>query len=203
MLIINESLYIAKGTHRCCYIHPHDDNLCIKIPLNKQGKQSKNIQKALNREHKYYKRLSSRNISWKHLSEYKGDIDTNLGKGSIYQLIKDDNGLVSKSLEYYLQNPSLIKDYEENFVKQLDCLYEYMSSNKILTTSLLPRNIAVQKTDCHLKLWIIDDIGNSEFIPISEVTSRLIRKKIKRKWNEMVELINTHYPNTLKVEVKP
>ena len=58
-----------------------------------------------------------------------------------------------------------------------------MQKNRILTTSLLPRNVVIQKLDGRVKLVIIDDIGNSEFIPVSQYMTSFAQRKIKRKWN--------------------
>ena len=188
MIEINESLFFAKGSTRKCFFHPDDVNLCIKVPLINEGKRTRGIIKAIHRENTFYRSLQKRNISWAHLSEYKGDIDTNVGKGSVYQLIRDHDGSVSESLESYLASNNFVEN-DSVLSKELRELYFYMQDNRILTTSLLPRNIVINKTLNGSKLIIIDDIGNSELLPFSQFVAILGKKKIKRKWDRMMNLI--------------
>ena len=35
---LNKDKFYGKGTHKKCFIHPQDANLCIKIPYNEGGK---------------------------------------------------------------------------------------------------------------------------------------------------------------------
>jgi len=190
MIELNESLFFSKGTTRKCFLHPENNDLCIKIPLVNEGKRNKGILKAVHRENKFYLRLKKRNVSWEHLSQYKGDVDTNLGRGSVYQLIRNDNGEIATNLEHYLQskNQLINSDVLSNV---LDELYAYMQANQILTTSLLPRNIVLHQHHEQMKLVIIDDIGSSEFIPVSQYISFFAEKKIKRKWAKFKEIIDT------------
>ena len=188
MIELNESLYFAKGTTRRCFFHPEHDDLCIKVPLDNEGKRTRGILKAISRENQFYKTLQNNNISWEHLSEYKGDVDTNFGKGSIYQLIRDHNGEISTNLESYIQPNNSIESNDE-LSRELNNLYRYMQQYKILTTSLLPRNIVIQKNESNVKLIIIDDIGSSEFIPVSAFFAKLAEKKIKRKWDGLEKKI--------------
>jgi len=189
MIELDDSLFFSKGTTRKCFLHPENNNLCIKIPLINEGKRNKGILKAVHRENKFYLRLKKRNVSWEHLSQYKGDVDTNLGRGSVYQLIRDDNGEIATNLEQYLQskNPLINSNVLAN---ALDELYAYMQENKVLTTSLLPRNIVIHQRNGHVKLIIIDDIGSSEFIPVSQYISFFAEKKIKRKWAKFKEIVD-------------
>lgn len=196
MLRLKDSHYFAKGYTRLCYIHPDDTGLCIKIPLEEKGdrkRRNKGILKAIKRENDYYKRLAKRNICWDHLSKYLGDIDTNLGRGSVYQLIRDKQGEIPKTLEYYLQSPEFIFKNEDSIINALKTLLDYMIENAISTTSLFPRNLVLDTTCTPLKLTIIDDIGNTEFIRFSELSNRLMKSKINRKWQKMHLFIQKNY----------
>lgn len=188
MIELNESLFFSKGTTRKCFLHPENNDLCIKIPLENEGKRTRGILRAISRENKFYLFLKKRNVSWEHLSEYKGDVDTTFGRGSVYQLIRNDDGEISTNLERYLQSNNTIEN-NDDLSKELDELYNYMQDNKILTTSLLPRNIVINKSNGRVKLVIIDDIGNSEFIPISKYINLFAKNKINRKWNKFKKKI--------------
>ena len=82
MLYLDESLLVGKGANRICYQHPVEREKCIKIP-----KVSNCQTQAL--ECEYFKLLYTNNISWKHLSHYYGEVNTNIGRGYVYELIRD------------------------------------------------------------------------------------------------------------------
>lgn len=46
---LTDDLLYGQGTHKKCFLHPLDNNLCIKIAYNKGG------QRDLNRELNYLK----------------------------------------------------------------------------------------------------------------------------------------------------
>lgn len=194
MLHLDDSLFFAQGYTRKCFIHPDNENLCIKIPLFSEQERLKSIMKSIVRENKYLQSLENRNVNWDHISRYKGDVATNLGTGSVYHLIRDADGHISKSLDHYLQQLSTIKQYETELIKQLSNLYFYMHENKVLTTSLLPRNIVISNCDDKTTIYLIDDLGNSELLRISEFHPKLTKRKINRKWLKMIQLIREKHP---------
>ncbi len=193
MLTLNDSLYFAEGYVRKCYLHPDDNNLCVKIPHKNQNERQRGICKSIQREKNYYKSLIKRGIAWDHLCQYHGDIETNLGLGSVYEIIRDHNGEIAQNLEQYLSQADFFQNHESELVKALQELLKYMLENKILTTSLRPRNIVLDPVPDNFKLSLIDDIGNSEWLKVSELTSGLQVRKIKRKWRAMFKEIETKY----------
>lgn len=195
MLKLDDSLYFAKGYSRSCYVHPSDQNLCVKISLTDNPRRIKGITKGIIRENKYYKTLQKRAINWSQLSQYSGDIETTLGLGSVYQLIRDEDDAISQSLEKYFFTPGFIIENQKKIIDALCQLYLYMQENRILTTSLLPRNIVVAIHENKFKLVIIDDIGNSEFVPFSSFIPCLSHKKIQRKWLKMLSFIEKKHPD--------
>ncbi len=94
MLHLDNSLLIAQGNQRKYYQHPADSNKCIKI-----SKQADNRSQQV--EHNYYKKLEQRNVSWRTLSRHYGSVETNLGTGYIFKLIRDFKQKVSRTLSHY------------------------------------------------------------------------------------------------------
>ncbi|PHO16786.1 hypothetical protein CPU12_13860, partial [Malaciobacter molluscorum LMG 25693] len=84
MILLNNIEAIGKGTNRLCFIHPQDENKCIKITYSNDFSESL-------KEIKYYKFLQKKNISWKFLVKYYGSVETSLGKGEIFDLVRDYN----------------------------------------------------------------------------------------------------------------
>ena len=91
MIEINSSDIVGKGLHRECHAHPEDNNLCIKVAVNE------NIKETL-REQKYYLFLKKRGISWDMLPKFYGNIETNMGPGAVFDLIRNHDAVSLKRL---------------------------------------------------------------------------------------------------------
>lgn len=178
---LNPDNYIGQGLHRKCYIYPNHNNKCIKINYN-EGADTET-----NREIKYYQHLISRNIIWDSLSQYYGEVKTNLGTGYVYDLIRDDDNQISQSLENYLKNPILTKKQIENLVVALKHLENSLYQNRIITMTIKSKNILYQQKLNNNRLIIIDNIGNSRFIKIDNYCAYFAKKSIKRKWERFIE----------------
>ena len=176
VIYINSSSLIGKGAHRKCYVHPENKDLCVKIIFKGDLKESK-------REQSCYRLLEKRNISWEMLSRYYGVIESNLGRGAVFDLIRDYDGEISKTLEYYLSSSEILELYCPCFLQAFYSLKKYLYKYKIITMNLQAKNILYKKTsDKDGHLVIIDNIGNSDFIPVCNYIGYLATKKILRKW---------------------
>lgn len=177
MIYINLSSLIGTGSHRKCYVHPENKDLCVKIIFNEDLKESK-------REQSYYRLLEKRNISWEMLPRYYGVIESNLGHGAVFDLIRDYDGEISKTLEYYLNSSEILELQCPCFLQAFYSLKKYLYKYKIIPMDLKAENILYKKTsDKEGLLVIIDNIGNSDFIPVCNYVGYLATKKILRKWH--------------------
>ena len=59
-------------------------------------------------------------INFKHLPKYFGEVKTDKGAGFVVELIRDFDGEVSKTFEYYLKKDGVLK-YKKDY------LYDYSS----------------------------------------------------------------------------
>ena len=91
MLKLEPSALFGRGLRRECYFHPEDETKCIKIVVDGDHKETV-------REQSYYRLLEKRNISWRMLARFYGNVETNRGEGAVFELIRDYNGEVSKTL---------------------------------------------------------------------------------------------------------
>ncbi len=189
MLKIENEDLIGKGAHRACYKHPDNQRLCVKIIVRGNHRSVE-----IKREKKYYRHLEKRNISWDMVPKYYGDVETNLGQGAVFDLILDQDGTVSKSLEYYLSSEEKTEQYYESLVSALKGLKDYLLQNRIITMDIKPYNILCQKTAAGIaRLFLVDNIYNSEFIPISSYSRFFARNKILRKWKRFEEKLQNTY----------
>jgi hypothetical protein len=192
LITIDKSGFIGKGFLRECYRHPENKHLCVKVIWAGQAKESQ-------REKRYYRHLEKRGISWDMIPRYYGDIETNLGPGSVFDLIVDHDFAVSKSLEYYLSSEEKTKTYYDSLSNSLYLLKDYLFQNLIITRDLEPSNILCRKTKFGIsRLFIVDNIGNTDFIPICTYSNYFALTKISRKWQRFEDsMLNSYKHNNV------
>ncbi|GAA3658182.1 YrbL family protein [Flavivirga jejuensis] len=179
MIKILDEHFIAEGTYQKCYRHPSNQNLCIKI-----SKQNIEISR-LAYEIKYCEKISKKKIKkkdYQFFSIFHGTVETNLGKGYVFDLIKDEtNQEISKTLEYYLLNPNpAISD--QTLKIAFERLIQLMAKYKIIANDIRAKNICCKilknKT---IELIHIDGLGHRDFIPLVNWFSYFAKKKIERR----------------------
>ena len=169
-LELSEKCFIAKGKHRKVYLHPTEFEKCIKIPRAGLKKRSRD------REIKYLLKYSK--LSSNYLSMYLGDVITNLGSGDIFHLIRDSDGSISKPLS---ELEKLEGIEEKIYDLYLDCMM-----HRVLIGDLNMGNIVAQMFgDSAYKLWIIDGVGNSDYIKVCDFSKYFLYKKINRKFSKL------------------
>jgi hypothetical protein len=183
MLEIDPSTLIGKGLHRECFVHPDNSDWCVKIIVAGNSNENR-------REAKYYGLLSRRGISWEMLTRFHGLVETNLGEGAVFDLVRDYDGGVSKTLTHYLSSEELTTVNSVPLARALAKLRVYLLENRVVTMTLKTKNILFKKTaESDGKLVIVDNVGNSDFIPISNYSAVLARLKIERKWQRFEQSV--------------
>ena len=193
MIVINSSDIVGKGLHRECHTHPEDNNLCIKVAVNE------NIKETL-REQKYYLFLKKRGISWDMLPKFYGNIETNMGPGAVFDLIRNHDGSVSKTLEHYLSSNREADRCYNGLSKAFYALKNYLLNEQITTMTIKPKNLLYQELNTDKgkdkgTLFIVDNIGNSDYIPLCNYSRWFANKKIHRKWQRFESSILNIYPD--------
>lgn len=176
MIELDPGTLVGKGLHRECYVHPNNPEQCVKIVV--AGTSNEN-----HREAKYYRLLARRGISWEMLARFHGLVATNLGEGAIFDLVRDHDGQVSRTLAHYLASGEPPVSEGENLARMLADLKTYLLRNRVITMTLKSKNVLFQRISASAgKLVIIDNVGNSDFIPLANYSAGLARLKIQRKW---------------------
>lgn len=188
MIELDPTTLIGKGLHRECFVHPLDPSLCIKIVV--AGTINEN-----HREASYYQHLASRGISWEMLTRFHALVATNLGEGAVFDLVRDYDGTVSNTLAHYLNSGAP----DHTFGTQIGCalmrLEAYLLDNRVITMTLKPKNILFRLDGPDSgALVIVDNIGNSDFLPIANYSGTLARRKIQRKWRRFEASLLSQYP---------
>ncbi len=167
---LTEKDLISEGQHRKVYAHPTNFDKCIKIP--KTGFKNR----SRDREIKYLLKYSK--LSSNYLSMYFGDVVTNLGTGCIFHLIRDFDDSISRPLSKLNKLEGIEKKIHE---LHLNCV-----RHKVVIGDLHKGNIVAQMLeDSRYKLWVIDGVGNSDYIKICDFSKYFREKKINRKFSRL------------------
>jgi hypothetical protein len=188
MLSLDGATLIGRGLHRECYQHPDDECLCVKVIVAGNSNENR-------REARYYSRLAARGISWEMLARFHGLVETSLGEGAVFDLVRDFDGAVSRPLSAYLEEPVLDPTVLPLFPRALGSLRRYLLDNRVVTMTLKSKNMLLQFTGTSEgRLVLVDNVGNSDFIPLSHYLSGLGREKIRRKWRRFERDLLSEYP---------
>ena len=180
MIEIKDKDYIAEGLARKVYYHPYNNDLCIKIGKPEINKQ--HLYKEIN----YYDKIKNKDTSkFKYFFyvKYLGEVETNLGNGFVYNLIKDETSQnISLTLRHYLEmSDSPISD--EQIIEGLERLKSEMIRHKVFVGDLRARNICVKiLMDNTIELIVIDGIGHRDFFPLADWFEFFSRKKVERRF---------------------
>lgn len=112
------SKFIGKGAKRMCFEHPDDSNKCVKVVVRSCD------------EHLLYRELNTylfvKPILGEYIVVYETELmDTNLGKGLVCQLLRDDGGEYSKSLLYYVREKKVDSEILNQIQYFAGCLVEH------------------------------------------------------------------------------
>ena len=187
--------FVAEGTDRKCFRHPHDADRCIKVlhPERRAGR--------FWREIRYFASLNRRHVDFRHVAAFHGLVETNFGRGAVFELVLDDDGRVSKSLEHYLGcNDAQFNSW---FAGEMENLKQDLYEQWIVFHDLNPGNILVRRESYdQYRLVVIDGIGHNHFLPLASYSRRFARKKLVRVWNRRYHQWYSAYPAVLR-ELKP
>lgn len=174
MLHLQDDLLVGRGTERNCYRHPQDATRCIKVSYNFENNKQQN-----QKDHEYFISLQKRDIDWSHLPRCYGWDETDQGKGLVFDLLQDKQGTPLPRLDTLLKNGHLDKTMINAPLKELR---NYLCANQIFTSDLRASNIVcnLEKTPPHF--FLIDGIGDRDFIRLASVVRPLARAKIDRQW---------------------
>lgn len=187
--------FIAEGTDRKCFRHPQQVDRCIKLlhPERRRGR--------FWREIRYFRSLRRRRIDFRHVAAFQGLVDTNFGRGAVFDLVLDDDGNVSKSLELYLGRND--PQFNTWFVNEMESLKQDLYDQWIVFHDLNPGNILVRRESYdRYRLVVIDGIGHNHFLPLASYSRRFARKKLTRVWNRRYLQWYAAFPQVQR-ELKP
>lgn len=187
MIILTDDLKLGDGNHKIVYAHPNDKNLCVKILFTTPDTD-------FDREMKYRKALGNKAEKMTLLTKYFGEVDTNKGKGYLFERVIDFDDSNSKTLLEYIQNPTDIDDLAKLL---LDFKKEFISE-KFVAAGMDPDNFLVQRiSPTERIIKIIDNIGTSAKFPILYYSDFLMEKRAIKYWHRFIKEIQMEYPQII------
>jgi hypothetical protein len=184
-LYLTEKDFLGKGTYRRAYQHPEDITKCIKISI--ESSQDRDTRDELR-----YRKICKKTVEQsKLLTKYYGTVETNLGTGHVFELVRDYDGMVSQSFRSLLQREKdspMVYDLLQKLKKNL---FEEL----ILVRPLWPGNILIQRiTEQESQVRIIDDIGMHQVLIPLPYFSKTIRKyRLEKRWKDFLKLLQERY----------
>lgn len=192
ILQLDDTLLYGQGSHKKCFLHPHNKNLCIKIAYNEGG------QKDLIREINYIDVLKRRHKDYSILPKYFGKVNTNLGTGYVFEIIRDYNNDRTQTLEDFITDLNLFSQNYSLIVRLLKELKEKLYKNEIITMVLFPENILFQKTDeNNYRVRIVNDMGSAVLIPLEYHFKYFAHTKILRRLKMFLDVLRNKYASHL------
>lgn len=188
-LALDNSPLIGKGSSRRCYQHPEDMGKCVKVQKN----PSLNITAE---ELKHYRKLQRRGISWEMVARFHETVSTEQGPGAVFDMPRDADGSVSRTLHHYLQEPAAAVD-PGGMADALGEFRRYLLTQNIVVRELKPQNLVWQRmAGGAARFVLIDGIGNNQFLPVATYLKRFGRRVIGRKWATFVRDLRDLYPES-------
>lgn len=186
VLALKEKDLLAKGGERLCFVHPHDVTKVIKIVYTHGVHNNQN-----ELEFNYYSLLKKRKVDFSHLVQCYDYIETNKGKGLVFDRVLDYDGQASKSFRYYLANKLIPIDEQKKLLEEFRI---YLEKNLILFVDTSLTNIFAQKiSNNKFKIVIVDGLGAKrtgiKFL-MYKYSKIYTQYKIKKQWKKFMTMYN-------------
>lgn len=192
----------ARGGNRLCYVHPEDPGRCVKVRRPdftlEDRRRKKGFPKNLrplstfddNLEESKVMALLERHyglVVFNHISRCYGFADTDMGRGLVSELIRDDDGRISQTLKKYIWDNGLTTEINAKITE----LTDFWTKQRVPSRDLLLHNVVVQKDKVNQirRLVVIDGLGSAGLLPLHVLPVFLQQKKISSKISNMRERI--------------
>ena len=176
---LTPDLLIGRGRDRLCYRHPNDPDFCIKVAANGPEKQTR-------REKEYFLYLLRKGADLRYIAPYMGEVETSMGTGGLFPLVRNDNGEVSRTLSQSIHAGEIDQLTVENKLNELYC---YLLNNGICTRDISPNNIMVRRRGEQLDFILIDGVSSPGHNPLTIRLPALVKRAIDKSWESLMRKV--------------
>lgn len=181
ILDLTNAKLIGKGTHKKCFVHPHDATRCVKVAYNESGKRD------LNREVFYLKTRYRRKHPATILPHFYGVIQTNFGRGYVVDYLQNTDGTPCLSLKDWLETPDKNPQLDPLIDGAMRTLKQKIYDEQVLCLSIYPENILFRKeTDGNYRPFLVNDLGNAARVPLAYWVKSVRLRSIEKRWQEFL-----------------
>lgn len=192
MVHITDDLFLGKGGHRACYRHPDDQSKCIKIILNPDGKRTVDF------ELDFLRTLHKRGYFPCLIPRFYGVVETNKGKGYVYDLVQNADGTGALTLDDFLKNPERLRVNKNKLLELLNELHKDLYDNQVIDRSLEAWNILFpQGEDGTLAIRLVNDLGMPNKIKIPYYISYAAHRHVEKHWQKFKHDMRPYYEGNL------
>ena len=190
-LILTDGLCLGRGAHKAAYVHPKDERLCVKIPFKWPDEDVK-------KELRYRFVLGKKIKRMPLLVKYYGMVETNLGRGYVFERVTDFDGAACITLSQYIESCSS----REEMVQLMLAFRKEFFCGRYVVAGMNTDNFLVQRiSPTERRLRIVDDLGTGAFIPILYYSDKLLRKRAAKYWRLLVHQMGAKYGDLITKEV--
>lgn len=196
MIVLSNQTPFAGGGNRLCFVHPDEPDRCVKVLrphqqghlVRQRHRIPRNLRSAKHyddneRERRGYDYVNSirDEAVWLHIPRYYGRVQTDIGYGSVTQLMRDFDGAISKTLRQRLYVVGRKTQPDDAYLNSINELLEFIRRTSFLSRYLTPQNIlSVRLSENRERLYLIEGFGPAQWIPIVRYISILKKLKIDR-----------------------
>lgn len=185
---LSNAILIGEGDHKKSYVDPTDSSRCIKILFTTHDVD-------MERELKYRRSRERRNLPSRLLPAYYGTVETNMGKGYVFERVADFDGKSSRTFQNIFDKADsdkrLIPFVEEMMKKFKQLLFEEL----IVTSNVESSNFLVQRaSETKFSVRIIDNIGSPVFFPLAYYFDFFARRHLQKYWKRFLKELQEDHP---------
>lgn len=203
MLFIDKSQQVGRGVDRVVYAHPHDPTLCIKIARNDFSSEymvkgvRDHIYHALRGFRKEYFDYNYTDVEYadrlgkkgdtsevfRHLPQCYGYVESNLGRGVLWQRIQNYDGSTCLSLRECYFTPGLLGDNESDILwPAFNDFFSWQLQHGIMLREMAFANTLICRiTPETIRLYHVDAIGCVDLFPLANHAQWFARLRIQSK----------------------
>lgn len=204
MIILKDIQPFARGGKRECFVHPEHRDRCVKtsrpdfLPadLKRNAPWLRSIRKSVDSfdesatDWKVLNALAKSGDKdvWNHIPKFYGWSQTDRGRGLVIELLRDEDGLISRTLLDVLWE----RGYDSALRRAVDELAAFWEVRTIPSRSLGLHNIVAQlQPGGRIRLVVIDGLGNTVFFSFSRWIRAYALRRARSKVDGLRQDIET------------
>lgn len=174
---IEAESYFAKGRQRACFEVPEQPELCVKVEFTEDQASAVRVKEELQAHRKVLARGDKCSV----VSLFRGQVETSLGTGYLFDLIRDLDGKISPTLRSCEEDLG-----EELVVKLVRDFYEEVVNQQLVIGDLHPKNLVVRDRS---QLVLIDGLGAIDHAWLYYAIGPLRVLKLRRKFRRLCRFL--------------